>query len=84
MVLMKREQLEKLLQQAELQQQMQRGARRAQPQEAYSDFKASELYCPKCKCAMPVRERLLLVLPSGEKYDYTCTGCNTSVGDKVT
>jgi hypothetical protein len=32
---------------------------------------------------MPVRQRLLLVLPDGELYDYTCQGCNSSVGSKT-
>jgi hypothetical protein len=32
---------------------------------------------------MPVRERLLLVLPEGEKYEYLCARCGTSVGDKL-
>jgi hypothetical protein len=27
-----------------------------------------------------VRERLLLVLPDREIYDYLCTGCGSSVG----
>lgn len=49
----------------------------------YSDFEATELFCPKCKKAVPVRKRLLLILPQGEKYDYTCTYCGTSVGDKL-
>ena len=29
---------------------------------------------------MPVRERLLLVLPDKEIFDYLCTGCGSSVG----
>ena len=29
---------------------------------------------------MPVRERLLLVLPDREIFDYLCTGCGSSVG----
>ena len=29
---------------------------------------------------MPVRERLLLVLPDREIYDYLCTECGMSVG----
>ena len=29
---------------------------------------------------MPVRERLLLVLPDREIFDYLCTGCGLSVG----
>ncbi len=51
--------------------------------ETYRDFDATELYCPNCKRAVPVRKRLLLVLPGGEKYDYTCAYCGTSVGDKM-
>lgn len=31
---------------------------------------------------MPVRERLLLVLPDKEIYDYLCTGCASSVGQR--
>ena len=51
--------------------------------ETYRDFDATELYCPNCKRAVPVRKRLLLVLPNGEKYDYTCTYCGASLGDKM-
>ena len=51
--------------------------------ETYRDFDATELFCPKCQKAVPVRKRLLLVLASGEKYDYTCIFCGTSVGDKT-
>jgi len=32
---------------------------------------------------MPVRRRLLLVLPEGDKYEYLCARCGTSVGEKV-
>lgn len=55
------------------------------PPAAQSQFKslrASSLYCQKCKEAMPVRERLLLVLPDKEIYDYLCTGCASSVGQR--
>lgn len=31
---------------------------------------------------MPVRERLLLVLPTGELYEYLCQGCGSSLGSK--
>ncbi len=48
----------------------------------YKNFSASELYCAKCKRAMPVREKLLLSLPSGDMYDYICTGCGSSLGTK--
>jgi hypothetical protein len=49
-------------------------------QHQFENFTASSLYCEKCKAAMPVRERLLLVLPDREIYDYLCTGCASSVG----
>ena len=42
--------------------------------ESYGEFNASLLYCNKCGRAMPVRQRLLLVLPEGDLYDYTCQG----------
>jgi hypothetical protein len=52
-------------------------------QEQYRDFDATELFCPKCKRSVPVRKRLLLVLSNGDKFDYTCVFCGTSVGDKM-
>lgn len=55
---------------------------RADEPGAFREFGASELYCPKCKQAMPVREKLLLVLPSGELTDYVCQNCGTSLGTK--
>ncbi len=48
----------------------------------FKTLRASSLYCQKCKAAMPVRERLLLVLPEKEIYDYLCTGCASSVGQR--
>ncbi|MFN2542432.1 MAG: hypothetical protein ABR514_09745 [Chthoniobacterales bacterium] len=51
-----------------------------QPQ--FENFTASALYCEKCRASMPVRERLLLVLPDREIYDYLCTGCASSVGQR--
>jgi hypothetical protein len=30
-----------------------------------------------------VRERLLLVLPDGELYEYLCTACGDSVGKRT-
>lgn len=50
--------------------------------ESFRSFAASELYCPKCKVAMPVREKMLLVLPGGDLYDYTCSRCGTVLGKK--
>ncbi|MBM4298341.1 MAG: cytoplasmic protein [Deltaproteobacteria bacterium] len=51
--------------------------------DSFGEFNASLLYCNKCGRAMPVRQRLLLVLPDGELYDYTCQACNNSVGSKT-
>ncbi|HOU52081.1 MAG TPA: cytoplasmic protein [Smithella sp.] len=51
--------------------------------ENYKDFDATELFCPRCQRAVAVRKRLLLILQEGEKYDYTCVYCGTSVGDKL-
>jgi hypothetical protein len=52
-------------------------------QEQFRDFDATELFCPQCRRAVPVRKRLLLVLSNGEKFDYTCEFCGASVGDKM-
>ena len=51
--------------------------------ENFTDFDATELYCPKCRRSVPVRKRLLIVLPDGDKYEYLCSFCATSVGTKV-
>jgi hypothetical protein len=52
-------------------------------QTSYKDFDATELFCPNCKRAVPVRKKLLLILSNGDKYDYSCVFCGTSVGDKM-
>ena len=51
--------------------------------ETYKDFDATELYCPACKQAVPVRKRLLLVLRFGENYEYVCGYCAGSVVKKI-
>ena len=51
--------------------------------QAYKDFDATELFCANCRRAVPVRKRLLLILPEGEKYDYNCVYCGASIGDKM-
>ena len=51
-------------------------------QQQFESLTASSLYCDKCKAAMPVRERLLLILPDKELFDYLCTGCGSSVGQR--
>ncbi|MCL5097270.1 MAG: hypothetical protein M1608_07045 [Candidatus Omnitrophica bacterium] len=51
--------------------------------EQFGAFTASELYCPNCRQSQPVRERLLLVLPSGELYEYLCSQCAASLGKRT-
>ena len=50
--------------------------------EQYDDLEVSELFCPGCRTAHPVRRHLLLVLPSGNQYEYRCAACGTPVGEK--
>ena len=52
------------------------------PQHAFRDLAASELFCPRCQAARPVRERLLLVLPDGELHEYRCAACASSLGTR--
>ena len=61
--------------------------RKAQPEAVQGDFQefeATSLYCPRCKAAVPVRKRLLLVLVDGEMYEYFCSYCSESLGTKTT
>ena len=51
--------------------------------EMFNEFEATELYCGRCKQAVPVRKNLLLVLPDGDKYEYLCTYCSGPVGTKI-
>jgi transposase-like protein len=50
---------------------------------SYKEFEATSLYCPRCKAAVPVRKKLLLVLPEGDEYEYLCAYCSSSVGMKI-
>jgi hypothetical protein len=49
----------------------------------FEEFEATSLYCPRCKAAVPVRKRLLLVLVNGEIYEYFCAYCSESLGSKT-
>jgi len=48
----------------------------------FESLRASELYCPRCKAAQPVRERLLLVVPDGEIFAYRCVVCGETLGTR--
>ncbi len=56
--------------------------RRRTPEGEFEEFQASALFCGRCQTARPVRERLLLVLPDGELFEYLCSDCGTSVGTR--
>jgi hypothetical protein len=50
---------------------------------SFGEFEATTLFCPRCRRATPARRKLLLVLPTGNKYDYFCSECGTPVGGKT-
>ncbi len=50
---------------------------------AFERMEATLLACPRCKRAVPVRKRLLLVLPEGDKYEYVCPQCGSTCGTTV-
>ncbi len=48
----------------------------------FDELEASELFCLRCGEARPVRRNLLLVLPTGNRYEYRCAVCGSVVGGK--
>ncbi|MBI1820455.1 MAG: cytoplasmic protein [Nitrospirae bacterium] len=53
------------------------------PAKSFDQLQASLLYCPKCARAVQIRERLLLVLPDGQLFEYRCVYCGTSIGERT-
>lgn len=51
--------------------------------DSFGEFEATSLFCPRCRRATPARKKLLLVLPTGNKYDYLCAECGAAVGGKT-
>ena len=51
--------------------------------DSFREFEASSLFCTRCRRATPVKKKLLRVLPTGNKYDYTCSVCGAAVGGKT-
>ena len=49
----------------------------------FDQLTATPLYCQTCRRSMPTKERLLLMLPSGNLYGYTCGTCGSDVGTKT-
>lgn len=56
---------------------------RPQRQAAFDRLEATLLACPKCKRAVKVRKRLLLILPEGDKYEYLCPECGSTCGTTI-
>jgi len=52
------------------------------PMQQFEHLKAAELHCPRCRQLRPVRERLLLILPYAELYEYRCTACGQSLAQR--
>jgi hypothetical protein len=50
--------------------------------ETFREFQATQLFCRRCGTARPVRERLLLVLPDGDLFEYLCAACGAAVGTR--
>jgi uncharacterized Zn finger protein len=50
----------------------------------YEDLQATYLYCDNCGGSMPVKEKMLLILPDGYLYEYICLNCGKVTGDKKT
>lgn len=55
---------------------------RNQPPRDFEGLRATRLFCPRCQAAQPVRERLLLVLPDGDMFEYVCQVCWTQLGKR--
>ena len=53
------------------------------PRPSFERMNATLLACPKCRVAVPVRKRLLLVLPNGDKYEYVCPQCGSTCGETI-
>ena len=62
---------------------MQPGMGKGGGRQNQQNLEATSLFCPRCGKAQPVRRRLLLVLPTGEKYSYLCAVCGEEVGSKT-
>ncbi len=60
------------------------GGREGRGPASFRQFSATQIFCNRCRAAQPVRERLLLVLPDGELFEYLCAICGTGVGTRKT
>ena len=52
------------------------------PVDQFEKFTATHLYCSVCRRSSPTREKLLLTLPDGDLYGYSCAQCGSDVGTR--
>ena len=57
--------------------------RRESSKKNFDQLEATELYCPRCRSAVPVNKFLMLVLSDGDRYEYRCKFCGEKVGQKT-
>jgi hypothetical protein len=50
---------------------------------SFDRLQVNSLHCPFCQKAQPVRLKLLLCLPQGDKYAYYCQACGAELADKI-
>ncbi len=53
------------------------------PPAQFQQLNATSLFCPTCRRSMPTREKLLLTLPDGDLYGYSCAQCGADVGTRT-
>jgi len=58
------------------------GTHQRRSKQQFEKLTVSELYCPRCKISRPVRERLLLLLPGAELYEFRCQVCGESLATR--
>ena len=52
--------------------------------DTFERFRASEMFCPRCRRSQPVREQLLLIVPgTGQIHDLRCGVCGEPVGTRT-
>ena len=49
------------------------------PAKSFEGLEVSLLLCPRCRVAQPVRKRLLICLPDGDKYEARATSRTISI-----
>ena len=59
------------------------GADRGEQEPQFQQLRATHLFCNGCNRSMPTKEKLLLMLPSGDLVGYFCSACGADLGTKT-